>query len=61
VREAEEIFLIEVPDKVRKIVIVKEQVHGVMTYIPPPLFFSFFFPFTSRVSFLMQLLCGDVK
>ena len=42
VREAEEFFLIEVPDNVRKIVIVKAQVHGVMTYIPPPLF-SFFF------------------
>jgi hypothetical protein len=43
VREAEEFFLIEVPDNVRKIVIVKAQVHGVMTYITPPLFFSFFF------------------
>ena len=44
VREAEEKFLIEVPDNVRKIVIVKAQVHGVMTYITPPLlFFSFFF------------------
>jgi hypothetical protein len=40
VREAEEFFLIEVPDNVRKIVIVKAQVHGVMTYITPrPLFF----------------------
>jgi hypothetical protein len=38
VREAEEIFLIEVSDNVRKIVIVKAQVHGVMTYITP-LFF----------------------
>jgi hypothetical protein len=42
VREAEEKFLIEVPDNVRKIVIVKAQVHGVMTYIPP-FFFLFFF------------------
>jgi hypothetical protein len=39
VREAEEFFLIEVPDNVRKIVIVKAQVHEVMTYITPPLFF----------------------
>ena len=31
VREAEGIFKIEVPDSVRKIVIVKAQVHGVMT------------------------------
>jgi hypothetical protein len=31
VREAEGFFLIEVPDKARKIVIVKAQVHGVMT------------------------------
>jgi hypothetical protein len=38
VREAEGIFLIEVPDNVRKIVIVKAQVHGVMTYITPPFF-----------------------
>ena len=31
------------PDNVRKIVIVKAQVHGVMTYItPPPFFFHFF-------------------
>jgi hypothetical protein len=30
VREAEGIFKIEVPDNVRKIVIVKAQVHGVM-------------------------------
>jgi hypothetical protein len=33
VREAEEFFLIEVPDNVRKIVIVKAQVHGVMTHL----------------------------
>jgi hypothetical protein len=39
VREAEEFFLIEVPDNVRKIVIVVAQVHGVMTYITPPFFF----------------------
>ena len=44
VREAEEFFLIEVPDNVRKIVIVKAQVHGVMTYITPPTFFFIFFP-----------------
>ena len=31
-REAEEFVLIEVPDNVRKIVILKAQVHGVMTY-----------------------------
>jgi hypothetical protein len=43
VREAEGIFKIEVPDKVRKIVIVKAQVHGVMTYIIPPPFFAIFF------------------
>ena len=42
VREAEEIFKIEVPGDVRKIVIVNAQVHGVMTYIPP-LFLQFFF------------------
>ena len=43
VREAEEFFLIEVPDNVRKIVIVKAQVYGVMPYItPPPPFFHFF-------------------
>jgi hypothetical protein len=35
VREAEGFFKIEVPDNVRKIVIVKAQVHGVMTYITP--------------------------
>jgi hypothetical protein len=35
VREAERIFKIEVPHNVRKIVIVKAQVHGVMTYITP--------------------------
>ena len=53
VREAEEFFLIEVPDNVRKIVIVKAQVHGVMTYItpPPPPFFSFFSPYTSQHNF----------
>ena len=49
-REAEEFFLIEVPDYVMKIVIVKAQVHGVMTYITPP-FFSFFFPYTSQHNF----------
>ena len=43
VREAEEFILIEVSDNVRKIVIVKAQVHGVMTYITPPPFFFFFF------------------
>ena len=43
VREAEGICKIEVPDNVRKFVIVKAQVHGVMTYITPPFFFSFFF------------------
>ena len=42
VREAEEFSLIEVPDNVRKIVIIKAQVHGVMTYITPPPFFHFF-------------------
>jgi hypothetical protein len=42
VREAEGIFKIEVPDNVRKIVIVKAQVHGVMTYITP-LFLAIFF------------------
>ena len=52
VREAEGIFLIEVPDNVRKIVIVKAQVHGVMTYItPPPLFFGNFFSYTSQHNF----------
>jgi hypothetical protein len=50
VREAEGIFLIEVPDNVRKIVIVKAQVHGVMTYITPPLF-SNYFSFTSQHNF----------
>jgi hypothetical protein len=39
VREADGIFKIEVPDNVRKMVIVKAQVHGVMTYITPHLFF----------------------
>ena len=43
VREAEEFILIEVPDNVRKIVIVKAQVHGVMTYITPPPFFFIIF------------------
>jgi hypothetical protein len=43
VREAEGIFKIEVPDNVWKIVIVKAQVHGVMTYITPPFFLQFFF------------------
>ena len=44
VREADEIFRIEVPDNVRKIVIVKAQVHarGVMTYITSPFFGNFF-------------------
>ena len=42
VREAEGIFKIEVPDNVRKIVIVKAQVHGVMTYITPLFFANFF-------------------
>ena len=42
VREAEEFFLIEVPDNVRKIGIVKAQVHGDLHY-PPPFFFHFFF------------------
>jgi hypothetical protein len=53
VREAEEFFKIEVPDNVRKFVIIKAQVHGVMTYItpPPPPFFSFFFPYTSQHNF----------
>ena len=55
VREAEEIFKIEVPDNVRKLVIVKKaQVHGVMTYItppPPPLFFCNFFSYTSQHNF----------
>jgi hypothetical protein len=31
--------------------IVKAQVHGVMTYITPPPFFSFFFPYTSQHNF----------
>jgi hypothetical protein len=43
-REAKGIFKIEVPDNVRNIVIVKAQVHGVMTYITlPPFFFAIFF------------------
>ena len=41
-REAEEPSLIEVSDNVRKIVIVKAQVHGIMTYITP-LFLQLFF------------------
>jgi hypothetical protein len=51
--EAEVIFKIEVPDNVRKIVIVKAQVHGVMTYItpPPPLFFAILFSYTSQHNF----------
>jgi hypothetical protein len=49
VREAEGIFKIEVPDNVRKIVIVKAQVHGVMTYIPP--FFGNLFSYTSQHNF----------
>jgi hypothetical protein len=56
VREAEGIFKIEVPDSVRKIVIVKAQVHGVMTYItpPPPLFYGNFFPYTSQHNFSIK-------
>ena len=50
VREAEGIFKIEVPDNVRKIVIVKAQVHGIMTYITP-LFFSQIFSNTSQHNF----------
>ena len=51
VREAEEFFLIEVPDNVRKIVIVKAQVHGGHDLHYPP-FFSFFFPpYTSQHNF----------
>jgi hypothetical protein len=50
VREAEGIFKIEVFDNVRKIVIVKGQVHGVMTYITPP-FFCNFFSYTSQHNF----------
>ena len=46
VREAEEI---EVHDNVRKIVIVKAQVHGVMTYITP--LFCKFFSYTSQHNF----------
>jgi hypothetical protein len=49
VREAEGIFKIEVPDNVRKIVIVKAQIHGVMTYITPP--FLQFFSYTSQHNF----------
>jgi hypothetical protein len=52
VREAEGIFKIEVPDNVRKIVIVKAQVHEVITYItPPPPFFHLFFSYTSQHNF----------
>ena len=52
VREAEEIFKIEVHDNVRKIVIVKAQIHGVMTYItPPPFFICIFFSYTSQHNF----------
>ena len=50
VREAEGIFKIEVPDSVRKIVIVKVQVHGVMTYITSPIFWQFF-SYTSQHNF----------
>ena len=46
VREPEGIFKIEVPDNVRKIVIVKAQVHGVMTYITP---------FTNLCQFVIKL------
>jgi hypothetical protein len=57
VREAEGIFKIEVPDNVRKIVIVKVQVHGIMTYIiPPPLFF-----FCNFVSFTYLLVSNNRK
>ena len=49
VREAEEIFKIEMHDDVRKIVIVNAQVHGVMTYIPP--LFCNFFSYTSQHNF----------
>jgi hypothetical protein len=41
VPEAEGIFKIEVPYSVRKIVIVKAQVHGVMNYITPLFFGNF--------------------
>jgi hypothetical protein len=52
VREAEGICKIEVPDNVRKIVIVKAQVHGVMTYITPhPPFFANFFSYTFQHNF----------
>jgi hypothetical protein len=47
--EAEGIFKIEVPDNVGKIVIVKAQVHEVMTYINPP--FCNFFSYTSQHNF----------
>jgi hypothetical protein len=51
VREAEGIFKIEAPDNVRKIVIVKAQVHGVMTYITPTPLFCNFFSCTSQHNF----------
>ena len=51
VREAGGILKIEVPDSVRKIVIVKVQVHGVMTYITPLFFFGNFFSYTSQHNF----------
>ena len=50
VRESEGIFKIEVPDNVRKIVIVKAQVHGVITYITP-FFLANFFSCTSQHNF----------
>jgi hypothetical protein len=43
VREAEGIFKIEVPDNVRKIVIVNAQVHGGHVLHYPPPFFAIFF------------------
>jgi hypothetical protein len=51
VHEAEGIVKIEVPDNVKKIVIVKAQVHGVMTYITPPSLFLQFFSYTSQHNF----------
>ena len=53
VREAEEFFLIEVPDNIRKIVIVDRKSTGTWghdLHYPPP-FFSFFFPYTSQHNF----------
>ena len=41
VPEAGGILKIEVPDSGRKIVIVKAQVHEVMTYITSPIFWQF--------------------